>query len=341
MPLHYQLRLQIERMVNNGEFPAGQPLPPEEFLGRDLRVARGTVRRAMTDLVNQGILYRVPGRGTFVRPDAIVGHRVLILSIANAEDQEFFLNIRTFLMEAGHTAVLKPLNMETVEWMGHAHEIAGALILRPYISHIEILRRAAMLSIPLVLLGGNVPDIQINSVGLDNADGVRQAIEHFRSLGHRRIGYIGASPRDFDSRDRFDAFEQIIRDNGMDGMREMIPMDRDWKLGVVDILESWRSSRFPTAILAGGFGVTMYALDRLRQMGISVPADVSLIGFDDNPIAEVIQPPLTVLRQPHKEMPQEALKMLVAAIKTPQEWRVKKKLIPPELIVRASCARIG
>jgi len=135
-----------------------------------------------------------------------------------------------------------------------------------------------MLSIPSVVLSANTKDLPLACVDLDNVGAVRTAVDYLRSLGHRRIGHIGASPTAFDSRERFDAFELVVREAGLDGMRGMVPTDFDWKIGIADVLKSWRGPGFPTAILAGGFGISLHALDALRAMGMSVPGDVSLSG---------------------------------------------------------------
>jgi len=200
----------------------------------------------------------------------------------------------------------------------------------------KVLARARL---PLVQIDPvDLPAPDMPSVGATNWAGGLSATRHLISLGHRRIGMVGG-PEDFlCSRARIDGYRAAL-----DGAE--IPHDptlvRNGDFhhegGYREALELLERDDRPTAIFAGSDEQAMGAIEAARTLGLSVPGDVSIVGFDDLPVARWASPPLTTVRQPLSDMGREAGRMLAQLIReeTLDNHRVE---LATSLVVRSSTA---
>lgn len=193
--------------------------------------------------------------------------------------------------------------------------------------------------LPLVLVNRRSSGIH-GSVVVDDRRGAVLAVEHLISLGHRNIGYVGFAPKTDTSRRRFEGYRSAMGKAGL-------PIDERWlasgdpteeggQQAVAQILSASGRQR-PTALfsstLLGAFGILAGLLDA----GHSVPDAVSVVAFNDHPIAAITAPPLTTVKMPNFEMGRRAMHMLIrATVGHPVTDEMLKD--PPELIVRASTA---
>ncbi|MCS7158811.1 MAG: substrate-binding domain-containing protein, partial [Blastocatellia bacterium] len=153
------------------------------------------------------------------------------------------------------------------------------------------------------------------TVDTDNYGAARQAAEYLLGLGHRRfIGLFGALET-FNSRDRWRGFRDALHAADIaetDVWTFMTPyadeVDEAVREGIRTVL---RLPNRPTAIFAGGYYLALSVLQTLRQAGLRVPDDVSLIGFDDPPSAALAEPPLTTFRQPLEQLGARAVQRLL------------------------------
>jgi DNA-binding LacI/PurR family transcriptional regulator len=184
-------------------------------------------------------------------------------------------------------------------------------------------------------------------VGIDDRAAARAAAEHLRALGHRRVGVLsfiraldpdGTLVLDL-SVERLEGYKQ-----GLAGA---------WEEGLVRVcrpnapeparratLELLRQPNPPTAILAMSDVLAIGALQAAAELEVSVPDELSLVGFDDNPAAALTTPPLTTVAQPHEEKGRLATERLLDAIKQPAalKGRPTRDILPTDLVVRQSTA---
>lgn len=194
--------------------------------------------------------------------------------------------------------------------------------------------------LPFVLLNRRSAGEHVSVVGDDEA-GVHMSLEYLSQLGHRRIAYL-AGPRGVDTVERrVGAFRDFMRSQGL-------PLLKDWVYrgslapdrlltGLARIMSAPADER-PTAVVAVNLLTASQVLSGLRGLGIGVPEDVSVVGFDDWPLAEHLWRPLTTVRMPTEAMGEQALRELLTVLEgqsSPRETRVK---VPPELIIRESTA---
>jgi LacI family transcriptional regulator len=202
--------------------------------------------------------------------------------------------------------------------------------------HFDILRHH---KIPFVVVdhrGELGPDIP--SVGATNWLGARTATEHLLSLGHKRIAIITGPSTHRCSLDRIAGYRVALEDAGLPTNPAFIrPGKFRYETGYEQTCALLDLPKPPTAIFAGCDGQAMGVYSALRAHGLDIPRDVSVIGFDDIPIASIVTPALTTIRQPLMEMGRVATTMLLHLIagESLDSTRVE---LTTSLVERDSCA---
>jgi LacI family transcriptional regulator len=188
-----------------------------------------------------------------------------------------------------------------------------------------------------IVIQGTFPGLAVASVDVDNVAGSRGAVEHLLSLGHRRIACITNAPIVYTAaRERLEGYRQAMAAAGVPAPDELVaeaafdaPSGHEAMAGLL------ARTTFTAAFVASDV-VALGAIGALRDAGMSVPRDVSVVGFDDIPLAGYFDPPLTTVRLPAFELGQAAGRALLDRIaKRPMLERI---LLPTELIVRGSTA---
>ncbi|MGN6741865.1 MAG: LacI family DNA-binding transcriptional regulator [Amnibacterium sp.] len=191
--------------------------------------------------------------------------------------------------------------------------------------------------VPVVLIDPmSRPPASVPSVGVTNWEGGRTAAEHLRSLGHLRFAAIGGDPSHLYSRARLDGFRSGVAVGGAD---PVLVAHGGWRRepAAAVALDLLQGPERPTAVFACSDLMAMGVYDAARRLGLRVPGDLSVVGFDDIPEAEWASPPLTTVRQPIAELGAAAVRMLLRTRTEPTEDAPKVEL-GTRLVVRASTA---
>jgi len=187
----------------------------------------------------------------------------------------------------------------------------------------------------------------IDSISVDNAKGARLATQHLLGLGHRRIGFLSGPLRTSSRLERLEGYRSALRAAGIEPHLDLV-----WEglpsrgFGDVEGAEFGRrgarellsAAEPPTALFAINDMYALGAYAGARDLGLRVPADISIVGFDDIFLADVVQPPLTTVRQPLKEMLETTVCLLVDRLEGLRTGPAEHAVILPDLIVRASTA---
>ncbi len=197
----------------------------------------------------------------------------------------------------------------------------------------------ARLNTPLVLVdpvGGTAPAVP--AVAATNWAGGLAATEHLLALGHRRIGVITGPPDLKCSQDRLDGYRAALQRACVSVATELI-REGDFLVtgGQRAASALLRLRRPPTAIFAGSDHQAHGVYLEARSAGLRIPEDLSVVGFDDVPLCEWVQPSLTTVRQPLEEMAAEATRMVLELAGSSQAGPVRRELAT-SLVVRASTA---
>lgn len=222
--------------------------------------------------------------------------------------------------------------------------VADGLILFSPLEGDSSLTPELLARFPVLVLCGHLECDGLDCIKLDNAEGMRLALDYLIRLGHRRIGLIAGRPDQLDGPEREQAFRRLAPPMGIPVCDELIRRGHFHKPGGESAMEQLLAMADPpTAVIASNDLMAFGALAAIQRRGLAAPDDVSVIGFDDDPACEMVTPNLTTIAQPLPDMGRiGALGILrridsiatTGAAATPCEVQ----LIKPTLRERASCA---
>jgi LacI family transcriptional regulator len=194
-------------------------------------------------------------------------------------------------------------------------------------------------SIPFVVVDTfGEPPAGVPTVGSNNWNGGLIATRHLLALGHRRIGVIAGPPDVLCSRARVDGYRSALAEAGVEADPDLVRWgDFHVTGGYEHGLRLLQRADRPTAIFAGSDYQCLGVMRAVRELGLSIPEDVSVVGYDDIPLAQWLGPSLTTVRQPLREMAGTATQMVLslAAGERPANLRID---LATELVVRESTA---
>ena len=192
--------------------------------------------------------------------------------------------------------------------------------------------------IPLVLFDRELPGVATNLVKVDGVLGGRLATQHLLDLGHRQIGIIHGPLDRSTGIERLEGYLATLRAAGIRPVPALIregnfKQDSGYRLTKALL----QVSPPPTALFCTNNLMTVGAIQALREQGIGIPDDLSLVGYDDMEWWTLTHPPLTTVGQPVYELGREAMRLLLAQIGQKRLPRPQRVVLKPELIVRNSC----
>jgi LacI family transcriptional regulator len=213
--------------------------------------------------------------------------------------------------------------------------IAGMIITSCY--HDEFISELKRFNVPMVLIDYYIPTERISSVLVDNVDGIYTAVCHLASFGHRRIAYMKGNVSDIGVRDRLAGFQRAVEALALDGDPGLV-IGSDFGISngyaaMKDFLAS--VSRPPTAVMCANDMLAIGAMEALKERGLAIPRDVSVMGFDDIDLATEVIPNLSTMHIPKQAMGRLAVQRLMEVIRGDQ-IDFDKIVVTPRLIVRSS-----
>lgn len=187
---------------------------------------------------------------------------------------------------------------------------------------------------PVVCFDRPLPGGTVATVLSDNAAGARLATKHLVNLGYKRILCMGGDPKLFTSKRRVSGFKTVIQRSGLPFLAELNVQDYPSAQAALEP-HLYGRNRID-AIFSIKNAVTVHAYQILRRAGLSIPKDVALIGYDDFLLADVLDPPISVVRQPVEQIATFAAEKLFATLASGR-GSTDQTVLPVELVTRASC----
>lgn len=191
--------------------------------------------------------------------------------------------------------------------------------------------------IPFVVIDNQTMNEDITSVLADNIAGGYMAMKHLIDLGHTRIGLIGASLNSLSTLERQLGAYKALSEASLQPF-SVENGDYDQPTGYNAVMKWNREKGLPTAIFAFDDHIAVGAINAVKDLGLSVPKDISVCGYDDSLLANHYSPRITSVRQPAGEMAQSAVSQLLALIDK-QELGSYAMKFPPKLVIKASTAK--
>jgi LacI family transcriptional regulator len=214
----------------------------------------------------------------------------------------------------------------------------GVVVTPPLSDDPELLNHARNAGVRMIAISaGEQTRAIVSSVGIDERAGGRTIAEHLLAFGHRRFGFIQGPPEHRSATLRFDGFVEALREAGTGEGPWTATGDFTFKSGVEAAEQLLREQAPITALACANDDMAAGAMLALHRAGLEIPSAISVSGFDDTPMSEVVWPPLTTVRQPIKFIAERAVQMLFEG---PGEGdgAVHYEVIPHELVVRESTA---
>jgi DNA-binding LacI/PurR family transcriptional regulator len=368
---HVEMREHVERLITTGHYSPGDRLPSENELVTQFKTSRPTVARALRELQYQGLIERRAGSGTYVRrrDDASAptssACQLFGALIPNLGQTAIFEpicgEIARRLQALGHALVWadcggmpassgneRPNSIDRIE---RAEQACRGFIERKtagvFFAPIEygdeaeinsrILKVLAQAGIPVVLLDRDATAFPRRSrydiVGIDNVRGAVLLTQHLVAAGRRRICFF-ARPHSAPTVDlRKSGFREALWRAG----RAIDPADSiDGDPLDAKFVHKFLRARRPDAIVCANDMTAAALLQTLADLGVSVPDEVAVVGFDDVKYSRLLGPPLTTIHQPCEAIGQAALKVMFDRIREP-DLPARTVLLETTLVVRRSC----
>jgi DNA-binding LacI/PurR family transcriptional regulator len=302
-------------------------------------VAPATKRRIQRIAREMGYTPSAIARGLVTRRTATIG--LVVTTIADPFIAEVVQGIEETALDNGYSVILCDCNAEPERELTCVRTLrekwVDAIIVtssRVGSLYVPLLEE---LGIPIVLVNNQRTGEYVYSVRTDNLEGGRLVGEYLLSLGHRRIGYITGPPSASSSRERLEGCRTALQEQGVDIPEEWIaPGDGRIAGGASGIRYLLERSPRPTAVFCYNDMTAIGALQAAREIGLRVPADLSLVGYDDITFAALVDPPLTTVAQDRYMLGRQAMELTLSLLDG-QEG-VHDIVLRPSLIKRDSCA---
>jgi LacI family transcriptional regulator len=196
--------------------------------------------------------------------------------------------------------------------------------------------------LPVVLLNCEVEDAPYDSINIDNYAGAYAMMAHLLGLGHRRVALLSGPERNHDARERLRGSQAALAAAGVPCPEELVLAgDFSEASGHAAALRLLQSGERPTALFAANDSMAIGAMSALREVGVVVPTDMSVAGFDDIPIARYVSPPLTTVRVSIPSLGARATERLFEVLRHGGGQQRVQELLSTELVVRGSCAAVA
>jgi LacI family transcriptional regulator len=302
------------------------------------RVSPATARRVLAAAGRLGYLPNSLARGLRTRRSYTVG--IMVPDLTNPLFPPIVRGVDEVLGPAGYSGLVAntdndEIREELLFAALRARQADGFIVATAH-REAPLLDRMAEARVPMVLVNRTTDNRAIPAVVPDEAAGVRTAVRHLVSLGHRRIGHLAGPQGLSTGHGRYRAYLDAMAGQGLEP-------------GPVSFADAFTEAAGraagggllaagprPTAVVAGNDLLAIGLLDLLDEAGLRCPGDVSVVGFNDDPMLSRMATPLTTVRIPQREIGCEAARLLLSLISEPGPARLL--LLPTRLIERASTA---
>ncbi|MDO9464726.1 MAG: GntR family transcriptional regulator [bacterium] len=319
LPVYVQIKQQIKAQIKNKQLNPFDRIPSIPEMTRMCRVSPMTIRHAYTELVNEGLLFREHGKGTFVadlkKASRGTGHLMTksVGLIVPDIMSDVFPKIVKGAEDVAHNRDYSVIICNTedraekqVEYLQRIREqkISG-LIITPIahasesVEHYQQLQRD---DIPFVFINRFIPEMKTDYVISDNVMGGYLAAIHLIELGHQKLAYI-SDPKYIVAEQRLEGYKKAMAERGISFDESLVRFagSCEERPGYKYMKEFMKSNNRPTALFAFNDRIAEEAYEAIVEAGLRVPEDVAIVGYDDSLIAISLPVPLTTVAYPSYE----------------------------------------
>ena len=241
---------------------------------------------------------------------------VVIPELNNTFCAEIITGMEDVLRSHGYATIVcdcrtdKKLECEAVEFL--IRRRVDGIINMPVDEEGNHLRKFQKTGKPIVLIDRKIQGISCDSVLVDNRKAAEDAVQCFIKKGHRNIGIIGGPEGIFTAQERLAGYSKALNEAGIP-IRDSLIFHGDYTIqgGVQAVEELVKENPDMTAVFVTNYEMTMGAVIGLNEMGVSMPEEISLVGFDNLPFARACRPALTIVSQPTEKIARETAQIML------------------------------
>jgi GntR family transcriptional regulator, arabinose operon transcriptional repressor len=359
LPLHMQLLDDLRHKVLTGVFKPHEQLPGEWELAKELHISRTTIQKAWQSAEEEKLIYRIPGKGTFVAELQASNTVRTALGLIIADFRSTFaahlvrgaeriLRQRNYRVQVAASEYSIEEENRVLQQM-RDDGVRGYIVWAVQSDNSQRFLSELSQSVPIVLVDRPVSQLHLPCVTSNNYDGGMQAMEHLIGLCHRKIAFLARPHLHlWTVSERYRAYCDALRQIGEEPAPPILIGD-DQELSSYDayltndetslepLIARLRQPDRPTAIFAVNDWMAIRILRATAAVGLRVPDELSLVGFDNHEVGKSLTPPLTTIAQDGDTLGAEAAHRLLNLVEGEPIQEVLT-LLPTQLIVRGSTA---
>ncbi len=292
----------VSRVVNKQSWVSPQTRAKVEKAVAELNYAPNAAARALagSDDRRVALLYRNTTTSAYLG-------ELLLGALDEAAGHHFHLMVEQCAPDASAEDIIAQISQARV---------SGVIVPPPLCDWAELNEALARHAIPAVAIAPDNQHASLMAVAIDDRHAAQDMTRHLIDLGHRRIAFIQGNIQHRASARRFEGYRQAMADHGLSIADEWIVQgDFSYRSGLEAAEQLLSLAIRPTAIFACNDDMAVAAITIAHQRQLNVPAELTVCGFDDAPLASAIWPSLTTIHQPIRDMSREAMALLATAIR--------------------------
>lgn len=303
---HREVANTLRDEIEAGSWTVDERLPGEQELARRFQVAHMTIRHAVATLVDQGYLIRIRGKGTYIVPKdaspdtASISKPLALLFPPNAQlrDPYYFPEVLDgfvmALQDQGQSASIYSVDVSDVIRLIEPGSVVACMMIQD--DQVRLIERIRDSGLQVLAINRYTGRRSIPSIRIDDTAGVECAVEHLVGLGHERIGFICGPNDNIDAADRLRGFRDAAKKHQL--LSAPVAGDAFTEVaGYSGAQELLNLSERPTAMVCASDLAALGVIKAAHDLSLSVPHDLSVVGFGDFSVADYMLPRLTTVRQ--------------------------------------------
>lgn len=346
--LYEKVKEEISDRIMNGRVGEDGDIGSERELAAELGVSRITIRKALSDLQESGLVQSVPGKGTFacIKKKGVVHHMISLISHYDVYTDAFCAEVLSGIQQEAHRLGFHVVSGRLGDDQ-HSKEMAERLIEKPATDGYilfgrmpeSVIRSVQAQNRSVVMVDHCLSDESLPAVVSDNVAGAYDITQYLLEAGHKKIVFLTSSELGMDSTSfarRQTGWETAMAGAGIAPTPELV---WDWNYerwpDGADVIKKLKSIK-PTAIFCSNDYCAVHLMKLLDEIKWAVPGDISVVGFDETPLARFAS--LTTVSVPKKEMGSIAVKRLINQMNG-TDFGPTITVLPVKLIKRKSASR--
>jgi GntR family transcriptional regulator of arabinose operon len=358
-PKYIQLKQEIMGWLQASRILPNERMPTENEIAEQFKMSRQTVRQALGELEQEGWLYRVQGSGTYVAEAAPKPEReiqtigVLTTYISDyifpsiVRGAESVFRTKGYRMLLSSTDNDKARERESLQML-LTHPLSG-IIIEPTRSaegnpNLDLYLSLEYRNIPFLMINERYMEMDCPCIKMDDEAGGFKAVDHLVELGHRRIaGFFKMD--DLQGVNRMKGFIRAHHERTMsllpDAVIHYVTEEKYTKPYEAALMLLRKEQDRPTALVCYNDELAVQLIAAIHESGLTVPGDISVVGYDDSTLATAMEVKLTTLAHPKLDLGIQAAETIIDMIEhKSQHISERTKILIPELIIRESTRRI-